>query len=400
MRTNIPLALTIILTGLFFLNSCQKWDDYKKYQENGEDVYPDKGDTAYVYSGKNRAIIYWQLGKDPFLSEYRLYWNNRQDSLSGAIPEDLLGDLMTINVENLEEGIYNFELVSLNRQGRRSIANLFAGRVYGNSYEQLLLNRAYSENFNYDDGGLAIGWFTPDTVNLTTEIKYINNSNQEKTILLPPDITTTVLEGWKPGTKIAYRSSYKPNSNAIDTFWVQQYDTIVPPVEFPVDKSEWKAVVLPTDVMTDAYATSMDYIWDGATGGYPNIYHSAEGTMPQHFTFDLGKVYKGISAFEVAGRQDCACHNPDKLEVWGIADIANAITTLPSDDPGWAQESVDKGWTLLTTVERNDDGIAPYRVEISPGKPPVRFIRLRILHVADDHTAESHLSEVSFWIKP
>ncbi len=138
----------------------------------------------------------------------------------------------------------------------------------------------------------------------------------------------------------------------------------------------------------------------GALGGYPNIYHSADGTMPQHFTFDLGRIYEGLSSFESAGRQDCPCHNPDKLEVWGIADTTNAITTLASNDPGWAAQSVSKGWTLLTTVERNDNGIAPYKVDITPGKPPVRFIRIRILHVIDDHASESHLSEVSFWIKP
>lgn len=399
MKNNLLLFSGIIILSLFFLNSCQKWDDYKKYQQNGEDIYPGKGDTAYVFSGKNRVQVNWKLGTDPFLTDYKLYWNNRQDSLSGLISENMAGKLLPIIVENMDEGVYNFELVSLNKAGNRSIATHFAGRVYGETYEQLLLNRAYSTDFKYDGQILSIDWNTPDTVNLITEVKYINNNNEEKILLLKPDSSTLVLPNWKTGTKVAFKSAYKPNGNAIDTFWVKAYDSIAP-VEFPVDKAAWQAVVLPTDVKTDAYSTAMHYIWDGALGGYPNIYHSADGTMPQHFTFDLGRVYEGLSSFESAGRQDCPCHNPDKLEVWGIADTTNAITTLASNDPGWAAQSVSKGWTLLTTVERNDNGIAPYKVDITPGKPPVRFIRIRILHVIDDHASESHLSEVSFWIKP
>src|SRR3546814_1621077 len=80
--------------------------------------------------------------------------------------------------------------------------------------------------------------------------------------------------------------------------------------------------------------------------------------MPHTFTIDLGTTYRELSSFKEWGRTNNPGHNPVEFEVWGIADTTGATTLLPSADPGWKDESVSKGWTLLTDIERNDNGVA------------------------------------------
>src|SRR5690606_19949139 len=121
--------------------------------------------------------------------------------------------------------------------------------------------------------------------------------------------------------------------------------------------------------------------------------------MPHHFSFDLGTTYDELTGFTEWGRTDFADHNPTELEVWGIADTTGAATELPAGDAGWADESLTKGWTLLTTITRSDDGIAEVEADIDSGHPPVRFVRFRVLKNAGN-TDYSHMSEISFFYNP
>lgn len=394
----ISKRLIAVVIILLFAAGCHKWDDYKKYQTGGELTYPGKGDTVIINSGDRRIQIDWKLSTDPAVVRYKLYWNDQADSLQGEIPESAIGNTFSITVEDLTEGNYNFTLYAVNAAGDLSAPSVFSGRVYGDSYRSSLLNRPLSE-IRYAGGDLILTWGNPDTVNISTQIQYTTITSETEVLVLDPDSSETVITNWKLGTPLYYQSYYKPNSAAIDTFATMGSDSVI--VEnILVDKSTWKKAPMPTDVDTDAYGSDLSYIWDGSPGGFPQVYHSASGTMPQHFTFDMGAVYSDLTAFSEAGRSDCACHNPDHFQVWGIADTTGAATALPSDDAGWEAESVAKGWTLLTTVTRTDDGIAPFKVELPAGLPPVRFIRIRVLHTVDDHTSESHMSEVSFWYNP
>jgi len=109
----------------------------------------------------------------------------------------------------------------------------------------------------------------------------------------------------------------------------------------------------------------------------------------------MGKIYNNLSILEETGRN--CCHNPDQFEVWGIADISNAATTLPANDAGWKDEAIRKGWTLLLDAVRTDDGSAAKKFELIKNPPPVRYIRIRVKHNANGDTNQSNMSELSFW---
>ncbi len=164
------------------------------------------------------------------------------------------------------------------------------------------------------------------------------------------------------------------------------------------DKSLFREVRLPNDVNTYESGTSISKLWDGSVGpqGYPNIFHSDGNHLAHVLTFDMGKVYNNLAQMEEVGR-DC-CNNPSRFEVWGIADLTNATTTLRADNSGWKAEAIAKGWTLLREVNRSDNGVNAIKVDLMSNPPPVRYIRIRVLNTTTG-SAYSNMSELTFWNK-
>ncbi len=122
------------------------------------------------------------------------------------------------------------------------------------------------------------------------------------------------------GTKLYYQSAYKPSRSAIDTFKVVKKDSIAVK-GVPISKANWSVAKLPNDVAGDACGTSLEWLWDGRGGDYPEIYHTDGDGMPHHFTIDLGATYT-LTQVENIGRTNAnPYHNVTKYEVWGIADL-------------------------------------------------------------------------------
>jgi hypothetical protein len=220
---------------LFFLTAfaaCTDWDDFKKYQAGGEIIYPGKGDTVIIASGRNRMQLRWLLSADPSVTKYKLYWNNRADSLEAAVPADIIGDTLKIMLNPLPEGTYNFEMYSMDARGNKSVPLRFNGRTFGTNYENGLLNRSIGST-SYDDSLkiLEVSWNEPDTVNISTELKYIGLDQKTKSISVGPATSESVIKDWKPGTILNYRSTFKPDQKAIDVFTTVKYDTLSVNVE-------------------------------------------------------------------------------------------------------------------------------------------------------------------------
>ena len=155
---------------------------------------------------------------------------------------------------------------------------------------------------------------------------------------------------------------------------------------------------LPNDVNTYESGTSISKLWDGSVGpqGYPNIFHSDGAYIAHVLTFDMGKSYDNLAQIEETGR-DC-CNNPDRFEVWGRNDLNGATTNLRADDSGWKAEAIAKGWVLLKDVTRGDDGKNAQKFDLIANPPPVRYIRIRVLHTVTG-SGYSNMSELTFWNK-
>jgi hypothetical protein len=393
-----PNYIVLLLASTIVLTCCKKWDDYKKYISAGEKVYPYAATGIKSYPGNQRVLLTWLHGIDTRVKTYVITWNNGSDSLVVNAGTYKAGDTVKQFITNLPEANYSFTIYSKDVAGNRSVpAHVPAVNVYGPKYQATLLNRPLrSVDYSGSTQLLTVEWNAPDTINLGTQVWYTDAAGAAKSLSF--DATqNTISFSWQVGSKIYYQSMYKPTSTAIDNFTVVNKDSIT--VKYaPVPKTAWKKVNLPHDIAADAWGTSLSWIWDGKAGGYPQIYHSDGSGLPHHFTIDLGALY-ALNKVEETGRTDCACHNVTKFEVWGIADTTGAATALPADDAGWKQESQNKGWILLKEIERTDDGVAPFGMVLPDGLPAVRFVRIRVL-ATRDNSAESHMSELSFWYMP
>jgi len=401
MKRMARLALCLVLAVVC---SCDRMDtEFESFLDKGEITYPGVGTNFSYRAGHLRTALVWNPSADPSITHYVVYYNNKADSVTVDASSHDPSQEVEVVVPDLLEYIYSFTIYAVDAKGNRSIPQEVNNvKVYGDFYQGSLLNRPYdgiTPYELYEDGKVELNFVNGDTIIVGTEIKYINNSDEEVKTTLGENESIATLNDYKMGTPVLYRSSYIPAREAIDEFQVTHYDTfpeIKPYVYTQIDKSIWRENPLANDVGTYEGQTSVSKLWDGSVGpqGYPNIFHSNTMDLPQVLTFDLGKRYL-LGQIEETGRN--CCHNPDKFQVWGIESLQGAATALPSQDPGWEAEAITRGWKLLGEINRTDDGAAPYKVELNHRPTLVQYIRIRIMHTANNNTNTSNMSEITFW---
>ncbi|MDB5121825.1 MAG: hypothetical protein JWN56_3043 [Sphingobacteriales bacterium] len=404
------LQISLFLSlGLLLLGCDKKDTDFRAFFGDKEVVYPGVALKVFTASGKNRAAILFNPSPDQSVKKYVVYWNNKADSLVVNATTHNTLDTVKLLIPNLQEYVYSFTVYSVDDKGNHSVPlSVNNIKVYGSLYENGLLNRAYNATnpylLNESNGSVKLNFTPTDTIdgfNISTLVKYTNAANVSVEKSMRPDSTVITLPNYKLGSAIQYRSSYVPKPGALDTFWVANYSTF-PQVYSIVqcDKALFREVNLPNDIGIYQSDTRVSKLWDGSVGpqGYPNIFHSTDNGayMPHVFTFDMGKVYNKLFQMEETGRN--CCGNPDRFEVWGIADLTNASTALRADNSGWKNEMTAKGWTLLKDVIRTDDGSNAMKFDLLNNAPPIRYIRIRVIHTVNNGNT-SNLSELTFWNK-
>lgn len=397
------LKTALIVCSLLALVQCSRQaDDFKSFFEKHEVVYPGVPVEIIPAAGKNRIGLLCLPSPDQSIVKYVVYWNNKGDSVVFENPSTKAGDTLTLVIPNLNEYVYSFELFTFDAKGNRSVpVNINAVRVFGVVYESRLLNRTVNQATPYvrnPDGSVQLNFNKADTINVYTNIRYTNNSDVIVDTVLRGDGLSITLPDYKLGTRAAYRTAYIPMRHSIDTFFAADYDSF-PPVIVQLklcDKSLFSEVHLPNDVQPYESGTGISKLWDGSTTPqeYPNIFHSDGNHLPHVMTFDMGRLYSSLGRIEETGRG--SGHNPTRFEVWGIADITNAATTLRADDAGWKDEAIAKGWVLLGDFSRTDDGVNAQAFDLADDAPPVRYIRIRIITTKTGSTY-SNMSELSFW---
>ncbi|RYY62764.1 MAG: hypothetical protein EOO05_01625 [Chitinophagaceae bacterium] len=407
MFKNIPFV-TCIICICCVLSCTQKPDEFRDFLNGDEVKYPGAITKTYVQSGKLRLGIGWSPSPDPSVTYYRVYWNNRLDSVEVPATTHTASDTIFTIIPNLQEYTYSFFVHSFDAKGNKSIPiEISNARVFGSTYSQSLLNRPINLTDPYDllnDAGneITLKFLTPDTSNTSTVIRYTSTAGTPKEFSVAPGLNEVTLNDYKYGTKVAYQSFYKPTSTSLDSFATSVVDTF-PNIEFGVvecNKGLFSMVNLPFDVQPYEDQTNVAKLWDGSNGpqGYPNIFHSnGNSQLPHHFTMDMGQLYDSLRTIEVTGRN--CCHNPVEFEIWGIPDITNAATTVPGNDAGWTADALSKGWILLKDVVRSDDGTGPYTLTFADNTPTVRYIRIRVKKVASGDNSYSNLSELTFRYK-
>src|SRR5690606_27348115 len=222
---------------------------------------------------------------------YKMYWNNRRDSLEGTLQKTSEVDTIKVMVNNLSEGVHEFEIFLYDKLGNTSIRSSKIGRVYGERFQISMYNRIVGSlkriNSRQD---LEIAWVAADNLMVYSDIKYENTHGEEVISRLKPEDQIMILADFRNDGDFHVRTAYLPDTLALDTFYVDFERIEVPEagVEILLDKLQWKnpgitnsGEYYTTANNSNAILTKLwDNITDATNAGYFQMHNTSSPALP------------------------------------------------------------------------------------------------------------------------
>jgi len=190
---------------------------YKEFIKGGEIRYSQKPDTIGISPGHNRVKA-WLAVSSKNVSKFKVYWNNRADSVEVPVMNNSKGDTLSTIIENLAEGSYTFEFLTYDSEGNSSIVVDTVGEAFGDLYINSLSNRLVRSTTMLNDE-VTISWFNADDQVIRTEVKYKSQDGIEHLVKVGADANETKISERPLKGSLEYRTLFLPHPNAIDTFY-------------------------------------------------------------------------------------------------------------------------------------------------------------------------------------
>ena len=234
-ENNYRTYLVIITICTLLLFACSKMDDtYDDFIKDGEIVYIARVDSATSYPGNNRMDLSMLLTADPRISKVKVYWDaaGQNDSTEKAVQRSAGVDTVRFSFNKLPEGTYTFYIYSYDNAGHRSVKTDVIGTVYGEKYIAQLVNRTIKSS-TYDDIAktATIKWFGAGADIIGEEIIYTDVQGLERKQYYKHESladSVCILPDYLKGNSFQFRTLYKPAPNAIDTFYSNYENRLVP----------------------------------------------------------------------------------------------------------------------------------------------------------------------------
>lgn len=208
------------IMGLLLVIGCKKMDfNYKQFIKDGETVYIGRPDSLIARSGDGRIALQWLLMSDPKIAFYKIYWNNRQDSMGGPLRKTENIDTVTLEIDGLSEKTHEFEVFHFDQSGHSSIKSTVVGKVYGDKYKNSLINRAFNSIQDLGENRIEISWAASEVQLVFSEIRYFDMSGKVIRYISDRFSERDTLAGFPADGVFELRSAFKPDSLAIDTFY-------------------------------------------------------------------------------------------------------------------------------------------------------------------------------------
>ncbi|TKG88744.1 hypothetical protein EYV94_26650 [Puteibacter caeruleilacunae] len=211
---------SVIAALIVMITSCSEMDDnYEQFIDSEPTVYLHKVDSARVRSGRNRVQFEILPNIDKRVEGYRIFYNFGEDSIDTSIPGADEESLAVI-IDELDEGIQTFEVVSIGEKELRSLPAEFISSIYGEIYESRLSNR-FIKSKEFNENELEIGW--GDTHGeYAIEIMYTDLNGEKITYKQETPFEESILENVNKDKPVSYRTVYKPNELAVDLFYADE----------------------------------------------------------------------------------------------------------------------------------------------------------------------------------
>lgn len=255
-----PLV-AIMLAVVCLLTACSKMDEYKKYVKDGEKTYTGRIDSIRMFSGRNRVKFLAQLNSDPRITQYKVYWGGRADSMTVAVVHGQAGDMIEQIIDKIPESEQTFEFVTFDAAGNKSVSTFMNATSYGDRYQESLINRRIINSVLNSDlqTGVSLVGMDKATGVVNTEIRYLSTSGDSLACQVPLATLDTFLLDHKYGSEVIFRTWYKPDSTCIDTFYTA-FDTYQ-----PVSGAAW--IDLSSQLVKNAGNPFQRSVWDNGRWG-------------------------------------------------------------------------------------------------------------------------------------
>lgn len=330
MKTLKNIILIAILA--VFAAACSPMDDkYKEFVEDGPVTYIAKvnEEDITVTGERKKAHFSWPKYNDPRWRKAVVYWANRTSS-----HEQTLNPATETNfyINNLDEGSYIFEIVIFDELGNKSISTTVTGEVYGDNYENYLMNRAIIASKLVEDDKLELTFAKViDATMRKTQITW-NQNGQLMTMDVDTTMTVVTLDNFK-SRSFQYNTVYVPG--AVDEFESPSaYMLLTPSADEIEYSSSSKKFVFP-DLSADDNWVGYELTWTDRfsferksatiTGNKTTIsdYQAAEFSFSALFNYDDKIVSSASLVKTTSTRQDIDRSN------WYVAPETDKETGAP-----------------------------------------------------------------------
>ncbi len=210
--------------------SCSKMNDnIDQYLSQGEITYLAKPDSVKLFPGRERFLAHFWV-RDPRVSEARIFWSQRRDSLSVPIPEarDKQEPVVVMVDRNIAEGDYTLYFVTYDKYGNHSVSDEHFVNVYGDFFQSTLLPR-HVKSKSLKNNALTINWgssFSLMEYGVRLFYTDLDGKDQVKLVTKEAMGASTVVNNVDSGKEFSFETVYLPEPTAIDTFYTAK--TVIP----------------------------------------------------------------------------------------------------------------------------------------------------------------------------
>lgn len=181
-KLNIKIYI-LFFCALFASCSESLEDTYKDYSGNGKIRYLAKCYDLTVKPGWERIELNWKNGIDATVTNIKVRWES-----NGVFDEKILDkDATTLNVTNLKDGSYMFEVIAINENGAKSMSVVNYGRPYTENHEVVrTFTRAIVRHYKINNKLVMFMDKWSDNIE-EIRLHYTDLTNVEQNVLLDKD---------------------------------------------------------------------------------------------------------------------------------------------------------------------------------------------------------------------
>ncbi len=248
---NFHNIIFVFLIGLCALSCVKTTDNHERYLLEGERLYTTRPYEIRSFVGRDRVKLIPYVRNAFSVSEFVVEWDDNSKAFPFQKSSEEI-DSIELIVDGLQEKLHTFNVYTRDAQGNESIKVLALVSAFGEGYRSNLVPRRI-QSMVHDGTNGTINWTKADDFERGSQVKYINNENQEVIVDVDKDSDQVVLENQKLDAKVEYRSYYVPlpmnlygQESSIDKF-----------------ESDWASTELPKEMISILNSVEITPITEG-----------------------------------------------------------------------------------------------------------------------------------------